>query len=129
MTKTNFLYFMLKRSVSFVYLVVKDVPHICKWVLEGGFKDKPITIKNVKNYFSAFWNKTHVDYVYINEQVEWRRSGVEKNSPQCLKKGACVHCGCEFPDKLYEDDACEFGCYPQWLDKEQWSALKTLNDE
>jgi hypothetical protein len=46
--------------------------------------------------------------------VAQRTEGVQKNSPKCLEKGWCIHCGCDMPEKLYEPAACEYGCYPAW---------------
>lgn len=57
------------------------------------------------------------------EQFEWRVDRVSKVSPKCLE-GACVQCGCETPDKFWEEDSCEHGCYPTWLNKKDWERMK-----
>jgi hypothetical protein len=33
---------------------------------------------------------------------------------QCLANGACVHCGCSMPAKLFCADECSGGCYPKF---------------
>ena len=87
---------------------------------------KKITLKNIYNYIRA---KLRIFYVWVTSNyidkedpvvftiesiVEERLEGVLKNSPKCIEKGYCIHCGCPFPDKLYEQESCEYGCYGPW---------------
>jgi len=51
-------------------------------------------------------------------QAEWRTTQILEKSPECLEKGYCKHCFCDFPEKLYEDEACELGCYPKWMNED-----------
>lgn len=39
---------------------------------------------------------------------------VQEKSPACIALGSCVECKCPIPDKFYEQDACEKGCYKKW---------------
>ena len=83
---------------------------------------KKITFHNVANFFLAHWNKFRTRVFGINwreRQFEWREQQVSIKSPGCLN-GECIHCGCDTPDKFWEPDECERGCYPAWMEKAPW---------
>ena len=95
------------------------------------FKDnwRTITPHRVVNFFQAKWRE-HTTPILgpAYEQYLWRTELVAKTSPECLK-GKCVHCGCDTPDKFWESDACEHGCYPQWLEDAVFQELKAIKNE
>lgn len=105
---------------------------ILNWLKQNWRK---VTVKKVLNFFGAYWNKyrydrpitkstvsTQTEFInWATSQYKWRKKLVETKSPLCLKNKACVHCGCDMPDKLWEPDACEGGCYPDWMTEEDWS--------
>lgn len=104
---------------------------------KDALEPKKINLKNIWNYLRAmfryFYNlpfrlrkklgykvedvfdvkklstQEYIDYV-VNQRIE----GVKANSPVCLTKGYCIHCGCDFPEKFYEQDECKYGCYGAW---------------
>ena len=88
---------------------------------------KEITIARILNYFGAIW-RSHNQTDLKQEQFLWRTNMVTKRSPKCLE-GQCIHCGCDTPDKFWESAACEFGCYPQWKDPQEWADYKKALDE
>lgn len=57
---------------------------------------------------------------HIKEQIVWRES---KALPECINNEVCK-CGCDIPDLFYADKACEFGCYPKLMNKEEWEQYK-----
>lgn len=92
---------------------------------------KKITLHNIKNFFQSYLNMfiTWLNKVnWRKEQYEWRENRVKIISPKCLE-GKCIHCGCKTPDKFFEPDACENGCYPEWMNEDQWRVyIKTEED-
>ncbi len=84
---------------------------------------RTLTPGKIKNYFQAKKNEENPED-YLQEQVTWRINQVYFKSPNCITSGACVHCGCETPGKFYEPAACDQGCYPAIMNKEQWQAQK-----
>lgn len=89
-------------------------------------KVKPPTFSNIKNFFLAIyrWYKREN---YAEDQADWRSYEILEKSPECIESGTCIHCGCDFPEKLYEEDPCEKGCYPKWKSKEEWIQFKIDN--
>lgn len=87
-----------------------------------GIKD--LTLSNIKGFFQGnfrlFLKNSNISLpLHILEQSEWRLQQVENKSPQCLKEGSCVHCGCEIYGKVMEDRGCET-CYPPMLNETDW---------
>lgn len=87
-----------------------------------------LTFKKIANFFQAYYRilyyRIFKDH-WIEDQVAWREVQVTKKSPACLTRGACIHCGCDMPDKLYETDSCEAGCYPNWMSIDEWVKVTT----
>lgn len=87
---------------------------------------KKITFHNVANFIGAYWNKFRAEYLGLNwreRQFEWREQQVMLKSPGCID-GKCVHCKCDTPDKFWEPDPCESGCYPQWMERAAWEMFE-----
>lgn len=57
----------------------------------------------------------------IQEQFEYRLRSIRK---QCYEDGQCEVCECSIPQLLFADKACEGGCYPEFLSREEWEELK-----
>ena len=101
-----------------------------KWTVKHW---KEITPSRIWNFLKAYQNKISSSaapsyYDWKLEQFDWRYAQVKAKSPACIEQGACVKCGCDIPDKFFEPDACEEGCYPEWMEKEQWLNFKTTDE-
>ncbi len=88
------------------------------------------TWKNIKSYLQGHSRMITEMFgtlePYVIEQVEWRG----EQSQACVDNGACLYCGCTFPEKLYSDIGCddpERKCYPPMMDKETWDKYKIDN--
>lgn len=93
---------------------------------------KEINFANVRNFILAYYNKWRTRIFGLNwreRQFEWRKEQVRKKSPGCVLNDACVDCGCETPDKFWEPDPCEKGCYPGWMGKEAWLVYEETIDD
>lgn len=96
-----------------------------KWLVS---KDrKPITWNNIKNYFLALY-RYYFTEEWKDNQAEFRKYKIELLSPECISKGYCIHCKCSFPEKLYEDQGCELGCYLKWMNKKEWFKFKETKE-
>jgi hypothetical protein len=107
---------------------MKSIDKLCRllwWIIQNW---RIITWSKIRNFLQAKYRKSTSGYKdWVVEQFEWRQSLVAEKSPACILGGACVNCGCDTPDKFYETDACEVGCYPEWMDKETWEEFKKSN--
>lgn len=93
---------------------------------------KMITFDKIVNFVESYLNMLMFiifDDIWRKEQVEWRTEQVEKRSKECITSKACVHCHCTTPDKFWEPDPCDLGCYPEWMTKEQWAEFKKVKDK
>jgi len=68
----------------------------------------------------------NVNHTHIEEQVSFRLHLVQAKSPECISSGRCVRCGCLTPDKFYESEDCEYGCYPHLLSESEWKSWKVF---
>ncbi len=99
-----------------------------RWIRNYRKSTKKLTWENVKNYFAAKRRQRRIQLIEDTffsgpglkpipgaKTVVWREKQVKKFSPICLKQGYCKECYCSFEDGLlYEEKACEGGCYPNW---------------
>jgi hypothetical protein len=91
---------------------MSKVVRLTKWLLLNW---RAVTFQKIYNFLWALWNKTFRAKKYAaQQQYEWRIAQVAEKSPECISGGICVHCGCDVPEKFWERDACEAGCYPAW---------------
>lgn len=58
------------------------------------------------------------------EQIIYRKHTLIVTKSPCWEAGYCLQCGCEFPDKLFEDRSCEKNCYPEMKTPEDWEKYK-----
>ena len=65
---------------------------------------------------------------HILEQTQYRLHEVSLRSPECLTDDGCKHCGCNIPDKVFEDRACEGDCYPEMMNSKDWNDFKLKNN-
>lgn len=98
-----------------------------------------LTWKNVKAVFQAKRRQIagfELDN-HIYEQIIWRRTQVQFNSPHCWYSGKCKVCGCDILEKTMEDRACSISehpdilqrrspCYPEMMNNEDWQEYKKL---
>lgn len=104
------------------------------WIKNYSKSTKKLTLKNIINYFSAKRRKRKAEHIIFNgpevilpknkdyQVASWREDQVKKNSPICLEQGYCKECYCDFEDGLlYQDKACEGGCYPDWEESKKLS--------
>lgn len=96
-----------------------------------------ITWKNIKFYIQGNWRAFLLENFpqgidkHIEEQFYFRLSQIQKNSPECLKKGKCKHCGCDTKEMALSDKICTNNppCYGPFLNEEQWEKFKTFIDD
>lgn len=86
---------------------------------------------NIKSYFQGHKRKIQellgTLEPHVEEQAQWRASKAQA----CVDNGACLFCGCTFPEKLYSDIGCDDPyrrCYPVMKSKEDWEKFKLEND-
>lgn len=98
-------------ELRFLWKLVKGFPKLYPSILlvyrKKGFKG---LVGKFFNYRGALKNAESKDPKYF-EIFTQRYEAVSKTSPQCIASGKCVVCGCDVPEKFYEPDACEKGCY------------------
>ena len=58
---------------------------------------------------------------HIKEQIAYR---LLKCSNDCAKKGECIVCGCNFPDRAYSTKSCNTKRFPDFLSKVDWELYK-----
>lgn len=58
---------------------------------------------------------------YIRRQIKVREASAHEI---CQTLGACKECGCSIPQLQYADGECHAWCYPQMLNKEQFTELE-----
>ena len=111
------------------------LPNIIKLIKWLRINWVTVTHERVTNWIKSYIrmnkpeNQAHEDNNSIyweKEQFNYRVAQVTKKSPKCLE-GTCIHCGCETPDKFWEDAACEQGCYPHWMEEAEWKEFKKTN--
>lgn len=88
-----------------------------------------LTLRNIKAVFQAYWRKGRQMAGFTLpthqwEQIVWRRTQVIEKSRECWNSASCINCGCEILGKTMEDRACEWGCYPPMMSKENWKMTK-----
>lgn len=64
----------------------------------------------------------------VQEQVWWRLSLVNKNSPECIMRGQCRVCGCSTDEIVFEDRPCKGLCYPAMKTETEWEEFKHKNN-
>lgn len=88
-----------------------------------------INVPNIKGYLQAHYRKAIDELGFLNkhivDQAAWRLDQVITTSPECYSEDKCVHCGCEVSSKVFEDRACEGGCYPEMMNEEEWNKFNT----
>jgi len=102
---------------------------IIRWLYST---DQKLTWSKVKNWVNSYRrinrvesqpHETQNSIYWEQEQFDYRVDQVAKLSPGCLN-GACIHCGCDTPEKFWEDDACEQGCYGKWMSEDEWNGFR-----
>lgn len=96
-----------------------------EWIKNYKDSSRKITFANVKNFFKAIYRKYFHDN-WEERQKEWREMQIALKSPECLTKGYCKDCKCDMREKVWEDFECDLGCYPIWMNKEQWLVFEPL---
>lgn len=93
-------------------------------------KKEQLTFNNMKGFIQGNVRKfledidyNNLDY-YIREQIIYR----SLTCRTCTIEGKCVICGCQTPEKFYEDRACEGEKYPYMLEEKEWLKFKQDNN-
>jgi hypothetical protein len=114
----------MKKSIIFTKLLIWSLPGIIKFlwrkIVTG--KGREISVRSVKNWVGSLVNEANPE-PHIQEQYEMRLRLVSEKSPDCLLNGKCK-CGCDMPEKLYEPEPCEYGCYERMLNQSDWNDKK-----
>lgn len=58
---------------------------------------------------------------YRKEQFEERLILANR---ECLLSGKCKECGCDTPALFMVEESCEGGCYPDMMNREDWTNYK-----
>lgn len=100
-----------------------------EWIKNYKKSSKKLTLSNIVNFIAASYRNI-LQKDWQKEQVEWREERIKVNSPECVNAQQCQNCYCDFEDGLlYENKACEKGCYPRWMNKMEWDYFNTLSKE
>lgn len=85
-----------------------------------------LDVKHVWAVFQCWIRSLFPVRKHIKEQIVWRRYQVSMKSPECLKQGNCIQCGCEMNGKLKADMGCENEpfCYPEMMKRREWIKFK-----
>ena len=83
-------------------------------------KLRDLTLSNIKGFIQGYLGYWFDSSEYKYHQLIHRLNGV---NPQCLINKACVHCGCDMPQKLYDNRECEEGCYTEAIDYKVWKSI------
>lgn len=115
--------------------LVRKVTKLIFWLKNRkNYKEgKRLNLSNILNYADAQVNqwKSTSSFMkldkYKEEQSIWRLEQIKDKSPECLKDGICVMCGCDVVEETFGWKGCDYGCYPNRLSKELWEKFKTNN--
>lgn len=88
------------------------------------FRD--ITLGNVSNFIEGyskwFLDKHRLLPKHKKEQILWRAS---QCPPECSKNNTCIHCGCDYPAKLYVNKSCnKTKQLPDLMSENDWNNYK-----
>ena len=85
-------------------------------------------LTNIRNFLQGYSRLYYDKYIglplYQKEQVDYR---LKKCENDCAKTGACIHCGCTFPDRAFTIISCNKDRFPDILSKEEWEQFKKEN--
>jgi hypothetical protein len=87
---------------------------------------KEITLSNIYNFIEGNIRlkiKT-LQPDHIKEQIAHR---LLKCKNDCAKKGECIICGCDFPDRAYSTQSCNTERFPNFMSKIDWELYKIDN--
>ena len=87
---------------------------------------KEITLSNIYNFIEGNirLRTKSIQPSHIKEQIAYR---LLKCDNDCAKKGECIVCGCNFPDRAYSTKSCNTKRFPDFLSKVDWELYKIDN--
>jgi hypothetical protein len=87
---------------------------------------KEITAQNIYNFIEGNIRlKTKsIQPSHIKEQIAFR---LLKCKDDCTKKGKCIACGCDFPDRVYSSESCNPDRFPNFMSGLEWEEFKFKN--
>lgn len=59
--------------------------------------------------------------LHEKEQIIYRAF---KCRNDCYLSGKCVHCGCSYPEKIYQNRQCSGKRWPKMMNSEDWEVYK-----
>ena len=88
---------------------------------------KEITLSNIYNFIEGNIRlKTKsIQPSHIKEQIAYR---LIKCKNDCAKKGECIVCECDFPDRAYSTESCNKERFPDFMSKVEWEEFKIKNE-
>lgn len=88
---------------------------------------KEITLSNIYNFIEGNirLRTKSIQPQHIKEQIAYR---LLKCSNDCAKKGECIVCGCDFPDRAYSSQSCNLDRFPNFLSRLEWEEFKKDNN-
>lgn len=92
-----------------------------------------VTLKNIKSFIIGnsryLLDKFGPNFLrmpdYLKEQMIERYSNINE---ECKKLKYCVNCKCPIERKIYDNSGCEYGCYGDFLTKDDWENLKNKKE-
>ena len=96
------------------------------------FKDI-FNIKNISHFIEGnakyYYDKLIGEEQYLREQRLWR---LYQCKDDCVVTGECKHCGCPTKKKVFQDETCGGGRFPDIMNEKDWTEYKikhNINDE
>jgi len=87
---------------------------------------KEITLNNIYNFIEGntrLFTKS-IQPQHIKEQISYR---LLKCKDDCAKKGSCIKCGCDYPDRAYSSQSCNEERFPNFMSRIDWELYKIDN--
>ena len=84
---------------------------------------KEITAQNIYNFIEGNirLRTKSIQPQHIKEQIAYR---LLKCYNDCVKKGECIVCGCNFPDRAYSTKSCNTDRFPDFMSRIDWEEFK-----
>lgn len=99
----------------------KITPHNVMRFIKGWVRWIVFTLSSRSKAFEKVADSLELLSSHKEEQFRYR---LQVMRPSCLKNGQCDVCGCQTPQLQMIDEACDGGCYPAMMEKEEWEKYK-----
>lgn len=90
---------------------------------------KIFKLKHISNFIQGFYRYYYDKLVglpnHTKEQILYR---ITLCKDDCGVNKECIKCGCSFPEKLFNDESCNYDRFPDLMDEEEWTQYKKENN-